>query len=144
MSSETADIQVVLSQKADVAQTYTKFDTYSTAEVDAKFTNLIDAAPLALSTLKELATALNDDSSFASTVANSLAAKAPIASPTFTGTVTGISQSMVGLSNVNNTTDAFKPISTATQAGLDAKAPLANPTFTGTVTGITQSMVWLD
>jgi len=40
---------------------------------------------------------------------------------------------MVGLSNVDNTTDALKPISTATQAALDLKAPKASPTFTGTV-----------
>jgi hypothetical protein len=59
---------------------------------------------------------------------------APIASPTFTGTVSGVTKSMVGLANVDNTTDAAKPISTATQTALDLKAPLANPTFTGTVT----------
>ncbi|KHJ36584.1 hypothetical protein PBAC_32460 [Pedobacter glucosidilyticus] len=41
---------------------------------------------------------------------------------------------MVGLGNVDNTTDLSKPISTATQTALDAKAPLASPTFTGTVT----------
>ena len=47
---------------------------------------------------------------------------------------TGITKSDVGLSNVNNTSDANKPISTATQSALDLKAPLASPTFTGTVT----------
>ncbi len=40
---------------------------------------------------------------------------------------------MVGLANVDNTTDALKPISTATQTALNLKAPLASPTFTGTV-----------
>lgn len=40
----------------------------------------------------------------------------------------------LGLGNVDNTADADKPISTATQTALDAKAPLASPTFTGTVT----------
>lgn len=69
--------------------------------------------------------------------------KAPIDSPTFTGNVGGITKSMVGLSNVDNTTDANKPISTATQTALNAKAPLANPTFTGTVNGITKTMVGL-
>lgn len=64
-------------------------------------------------------------------------------SPTFTGTVTGITAAMVGLGNVNNTSDANKPVSTAQQAALDAKAPLANPTFTGTVNGISKSMVGL-
>ncbi len=82
--------------------------------------------------------------------------KAPIASPTFTGNVSGISSSMVGLGNVNNTTDLAKPISSATQtaldlkanttdleAGLATKAGTASPTFTGIVSGITASMVGL-
>ena len=42
-------------------------------------------------------------------------------SPTFTGTVNGITKSMVGLQNVDNTTDLNKPISTATQTALTAK-----------------------
>ncbi|MHA8083725.1 Lcl domain-containing protein [Aquirufa sp. A-Brett2-15D] len=46
---------------------------------------------------------------------------APIASPTFTGTVSGITKSMVGLGSADNTTDAAKPISTATKAALDLK-----------------------
>jgi hypothetical protein len=54
--------------------------------------------------------------------ATALAAKAPIASPTFTGTVSGVTKSMVGLGNVDNTADAAKPVSTAQQAALDAKA----------------------
>lgn len=45
--------------------------------------------------------------------------KAPLASPTFTGTVSGITKSMVGLSNVDNTTDLLKPVSRATQDSLD-------------------------
>ena len=59
--------------------------------------------------------------------------KAPIASPTFTGTVAGVTKSMVGLGNVDNTSDANKPVSTAGQTALDLKANLASPTFTGTV-----------
>jgi hypothetical protein len=74
---------------------------------------------------------------------NALNAKAPIASPTFTGTVSGITKSMVGLSNVDNTSDANKPVSTATQTALDLKAPIASPTFTGTVSGVTKAMVGL-
>ena len=59
--------------------------------------------------------------------------KAPVNAPTFTGTVSGITKSMVGLGNVNNTTDANKPISTATQAALDGKANLSGATFTGDI-----------
>jgi hypothetical protein len=71
-----------------------------------------------------------------------------IANPTFTGTVQGITASMVGLGNVSNTSDAGKPVSTAQQTALDLKAnrdspTIANPTFTGTVQGITASMVGL-
>lgn len=83
---------------------------------------------------------------------------APINNPSFTGTVSGVTKSMVGLGNVDNTSDISKPISTATQSALNAKqatlsgtgfvkstagtisydttayAPLASPSFTGTVT----------
>jgi len=63
--------------------------------------------------------------------------KAPIASPTFTGTVRGIDKTMVGLTNVDNTSDANKPVSTAQQTALDLKANLTGATFTGQVKGIT-------
>ena len=59
--------------------------------------------------------------------------KAPLADPTFTGTVSGITKSMVGLGNVENTSDANKPVSTATQTALDAKASLSGAEFTGNV-----------
>jgi hypothetical protein len=89
------------------------------------------------------------------TVNTALDLKAPLASPTFTGTVSGVTKTHVGLGNVDNTTDALKPVSTATQTALDAKldsltasttyAPLSSPTFTGTVTlpanTISQSMM---
>jgi hypothetical protein len=38
----------------------------------------------------------------------------------------------VGLGNVDNTSDANKPVSSAQQTALDLKAVIANPTFTGT------------
>jgi hypothetical protein len=59
---------------------------------------------------------------------------ATLANPTFTGTVAGITKSMVGLGDVDNTTDAAKPVSTAQQTALDLKSNIASPTFTGTVT----------
>jgi hypothetical protein len=67
---------------------------------------------------------------------------APKASPAFTGTVTGITKAMVDLSNVDNTSDVNKPISTPTQNALDLKADATDievlatkesPTFSGTV-----------
>ncbi len=50
------------------------------------------------------------------------------------GSLTGLTKAQVGLANVDNTTDASKPVSTATQTALNLKANLASPTFTGTVT----------
>ena len=73
---------------------------------------------------------------FATTALN---LKSNIASPTFTGTVGGITKAMVGLSNVDNTTDALKPVSTAGQTALDLKANIAGPTFTGTPAAPTAS-----
>ncbi len=60
----------------------------TTEFVTGAVADLIASAPNALNTLDELAAALGDDANFASTVTNSLALKAPLASPTFTGTVT--------------------------------------------------------
>lgn len=49
--------------------------------------NLIGGAPGALDTLNELAAAINDDASYAATITTALGLKAPLDSPTFTGTV---------------------------------------------------------
>lgn len=59
--------------------------------------------------------------------------KAPINNPTFTGTVSGVTKAMVGLGNVDNTSDANKPISTATQTALNLKLNIADPVATGTL-----------
>ena len=89
------------------------------ADVTAAVSGLVNSAPAAMDTLNELAAALGNDANFAATVTTALAAKAPLASPTFTGTVSGVTKGMVGLGNVDNTADASKPVSTA-QAAADA------------------------
>ena len=61
----------------------------------------------------------------------------------FRSSVIGISASLIGLGNVDNTSDLDKPISIATQDALDLKANIESPTFTGTVSGITSAMVGL-
>jgi hypothetical protein len=60
----------------------------TTAYVMAAIAALLDSAPGALDTLNELAAALGDDPNFATTMVNALAAKAPLASPAFTGNPT--------------------------------------------------------
>ena len=56
--------------------------------VNTAISNLIDGAPAALDTLNELAAAINDNDSYASTITTALADKAPLASPALTGTPT--------------------------------------------------------
>ncbi len=85
------DVESVINSKA--ATTY----------VDTQITNLVGGAPGALDTLNELAAALGDDANYATTVTNSLALKAPLANPSFTGTV---SVGNVRLFN-NSTTNAY-------------------------------------
>jgi hypothetical protein len=60
----------------------------TTAFVRTEVANLVASAPEALNTLDELAAALGDNANFATTTATSIGLKAPIANPTFTGTVT--------------------------------------------------------
>lgn len=57
----------------------------NTQYVQAAITALLNSAPGVLDTLGELATALGNDANFATTMANALAAKAPLSSPALTG-----------------------------------------------------------
>ena len=50
----------------------------------------------------------------------------------------------VGLGNVDNTSDASKPVSTAQAEALAGKASLGGATFTGPVAGISKAMVGLS
>lgn len=51
-----------------------------------------------------------------------------------------VNKTQVGLGNVDNTSDANKPVSTATQTALNLKANLVSPTFTGTPEAPTASV----
>jgi hypothetical protein len=115
------------------ANTVNNTQIATTAYVKTVIGDLINSAPSTLDTLGEIATSLANNESLSSTLTTSIALKAPLADPTFTGTVSGITKTMVGLGSVDNTTDLDKPISNATQTALDLKAPLANATFTGTI-----------
>ncbi|KVM08563.1 hypothetical protein WL05_07075 [Burkholderia ubonensis] len=62
------------------------YPQYATkADLAQKVAALVDQSPEALNTLRELANALGNDPSFATTMTNALAQKAPIESPVFTG-----------------------------------------------------------
>lgn len=59
----------------------------TTAFVQAAIAALVDSAPNALNTLKELATALGNDADFSTTVTNAIAAKVAKAGDTITGPI---------------------------------------------------------
>lgn len=91
----------------------------TTAFVKTALDNLINAAPGTLDTLGEIATQLAADEGVVSALTSTVATKAPINNPTFTGTVSGITKAMVGLGNVDNTSDANKPIPAAVATSLN-------------------------
>jgi hypothetical protein len=179
-ASKTVDATTLLNGKirlaGDLTGTAASPEIASGAITDAKIATGINPTKVGLGNVNNTSDLLKPISSATQTALDtkassaSLALKAPIDSPTFTGTVAGISKSMVALGNVDNTTDLLKPISTATQTSLDLKAtisalnlkanstdvalkaeitdlnlkaPIASPTFTGTVSGITKAMVSL-
>ena len=117
----------------------------TTAFVTGAVTDLIGGAPGALNTLNELADAIGDDASYAAGITTALGLKAPLASPTFTGTVTiptgasitaptGLVKGDVGLGNVDNTSNATERAATATLTNKTLTSPVIN-TPTGIVKG---------
>ena len=62
-------VRALLDTKAEKTTTYTKL------EVNQEINKVINAAPEALNTLKEIATALNDDANFAGTITNLISQK---------------------------------------------------------------------
>ena len=80
-------------------------------------------------------TSLLATKSYADTAeADAITAAGTAADSKVAAAVAALTKSSVGLANVDNTSDANKPVSTATQTALDLKANKATPTFTGTVT----------
>jgi hypothetical protein len=86
------------------------------------------------STLAQLNTAVTD-ADVASLAGSETLTNKTLTSPVI-NTPTGITKTDVGLANVDNTTDANKPVSTATQTALDLKANLAAPALTGDATAV--------
>jgi hypothetical protein len=98
----------------------------TTAFVQQELNSLLDGAPAALNTLNELAAAVNDDASYAATVTTALSGKAAAADLSShiasTSNPHSVTKAQVGLGSADNTADADKPISSATQTALDGKA----------------------
>ena len=79
--------------------------------------SLVDGAPALLNTLNELAAAINDDANYTTTITTALGTKAPLESPTFTGTVTlpnnTITQSMMSDDSVGTNEIGGSAVTTA-------------------------------
>jgi len=82
-----ADARITASDTDSLSEGSTNL-YYTDARADARVALIVDSAPGTLNTLNELAAALGDDANFSTTVTNSIALKAPLASPSFTGVVT--------------------------------------------------------
>lgn len=68
-----------------------------------------------LTGLTATVTELNHTDGVTSNIQTQLNSKSPTANPTFTGTVSGITKAMVGLGNVDNTSDSSKNVLSATK-----------------------------
>jgi hypothetical protein len=80
--------------------------TAMNSAIATSISNLVDSSPDALNTLNELAAALGDDANFSTTVTNSIATKAPLASAALTGTPTAPTAS-TGTNTTQLATTAF-------------------------------------
>src|SRR6056300_346149 len=112
----------------------------STAFVSTAIANLADSAPATLDTLNELAAALGDDANFSTTVTNSIALKAPLASPTFTGTLTAsglVYPTSDGTNGQVLTTDGAGTLSFSTVSGTTINNNADNRIITGSGTANT-------
>jgi len=127
------------------AQAAADASVLSTAEAytDSRITSLVNSAPSALDTLKELADALGSDSNFSATVSTALGNRLRVdtAAQGLSSTQKNNAKTNVDLQNVDNTSDANKPVSTA-QAAADAAVQafaIQRANHTGTQTASTIS-----
>ena len=99
----------------------------TTAFVSTAISNLINNAPSALDTLKELSDALGADANFSTTVTNSIATKLPLAGGTLTGNLTIQRSSGTSTLVVTSTDDyATLEIGGSTGAFIDLKSPASD------------------
>lgn len=114
---------ILLVPEVDVAELLANAQEYT----NTKISELVDGAPEAMDTLKELADAISKNSDIMSALQSAIGNKANVAdlnTHTYdTNNPHGVTKEQIGLGNADNTSDIDKPISTATQTALDGKSP---------------------
>jgi hypothetical protein len=129
MAVPTATVSVNSQKITNLDTPTASADAANKGYVDTQITNLIAAAPGALDTLDELAAALGDDASFATTVTNSLAAKLPLAGGTMSGAIAMGTNKITGMGTPTVSTDA------ATKGYVDG-VTVAPSNLTGPITSV--------
>lgn len=126
----------LLPATADIAT-----ENYVDTAVSTAVNNLISSAPDALNTLDELAAALGDDSSFATTVTNSLASKQPLDSDltaiaALSGTSGLLRKTAADTWSLDTTNFAATSyVDSAISTALNSYLPLSGGTLTGQISG---------
>ena len=107
-----ADARITAASTSDLSEGTNLY--YTDARADARAALIVDSAPATLDTLNELAAALGDDPNFATTTANSIGTKMPLAGGTFTGNVTLSSTApLLYLANTTSSTGKTWRVSSA-------------------------------
>jgi hypothetical protein len=106
---------------------------YVTSAVSTAISSLVNGAGAALDTLKELSDALGGDANFATSVSTALGLRAPIASPTFTGTVTiPVGASISGFALLNSPSFTTPTLGVATATSIN-KMAITSPATSSTL-----------
>lgn len=114
---------ILLIQEINVSELLANANEYT----NTKISELVDGAPEAMDTLKELADAIAQNSDIMSALQSAIGNKANEAE--LSGHISDtnnphtVTKEQLGLENVDNTSDIDKPISTAMQEALNDKAP---------------------
>ena len=118
-------------------------DTTSIGNVDATEISYVNGVTSGIQAQIDSKLATATAASTYETISN-VALKAPLADPTFTGTVSGVTKAHVGLGDVDNTSDSAKPVSTAQAAAIATAKSEALAEVTAVIAGAPNALNTLD
>ena len=116
--------QVATNSQISTALSYYDTTIVSEGKISTAISDLVNSAPSTLNTLKELSDALGADANYATTISTALGLKAPLESPSLTGTPVAPT-ALKAIDTTQIATTAFVHSVTADYA------PLESPSLTG-------------